>query len=42
MRNLEPPHGPALDPSYGQGGRKLLDVGGPDESFFGAVLWLQP
>ena len=28
----------ALDPGYGQGGRKLFDVGGPNDSFFGVAL----
>ncbi len=28
----------ALDPAYGQGGRKLIDVGGPNDSFFGVAL----
>jgi len=27
-----------LDPAYGQGGRKLVDVGGPNDSFFGVAL----
>ena len=28
----------ALDPEYGQGGRKLFDVGGPNDAFFGVAL----
>ena len=27
-----------LDPAFGDGGRKLYDVGGPDDSFFGVAL----
>ena len=27
-----------LDPAYGQVGRKLVDVGGPDDSFSGVAL----
>jgi len=27
-----------LDPAYGQGGRKLVDVGGPDDSYFGVAV----
>ena len=28
----------ALDPAYGQAGRKIFDMGGPDDSFFGVAL----
>ncbi len=28
----------ALDPAYGQAGRKLVDMGGPNDSFFGAAV----
>ena len=28
----------ALDPTYGQGGRRLFDIGGPNDSFFGVAL----
>jgi hypothetical protein len=28
----------SLDPGFGQGGRKLYDVGGPNGSFFGVAL----
>ena len=27
-----------LDPAFGQGGRKLYDVGGPNDAFFGVAL----
>jgi len=29
-----------LDPGYGQGGRKLFDVGGPNDAFFGVAVLL--
>ncbi len=28
----------ALDPAFGQGGRRLYDVGGPNDAFFGVAL----
>ena len=28
----------ALDPGYGQAGRKLFDMGGPNDSFYGVAL----
>lgn len=28
----------ALDPTFGQGGRKLYDVGGPNDAFFGVAV----
>ncbi len=27
-----------LDPAFGEGGRKLYDVGGPNDAFFGVAL----